>query len=157
MSSRKTIDSIQVPENYQLTIFVPYDAAFTKFPISILLDSSKLFELVSYHVVPTTVNRTAIDGQLAFKTLSNDDIIIGHDVGKNSSDQGYVLSKLNSKATIIGSVSVEQISTIFVDSILQPPVSISETAIELDWTKFSSLLDRYSPRPTVTMVQDFTM
>jgi uncharacterized surface protein with fasciclin (FAS1) repeats len=156
-ASRTTIDGFTVPENYQLTIFVPSDAAFTTIPLNLLSDSKKLFNLVSYHVVPTTVNVTDVDDAEAFKTFSEDDIIIEHEEDSETPYKAHVISKLNSKAAVIGSVTVGNLVAVFVDNLLQPPVSLAQTAQELEWNGLLSLLKVYKPRPTIAKIRDFTV
>jgi uncharacterized surface protein with fasciclin (FAS1) repeats len=156
-ASRTTIDGFTVPENYQLTIFVPSDAAFTTIPLNLLSDAKKLFNLVSYHVVPKTVNVTAVEDAEAFKTFSDDDIIIEHQEESDTPYKANVISKLNSKASVIGSVTIENLVAVFVDNLLQPPVSLAQTAQELEWSALVSLLKIYKPRPTIAKLRDFTV
>jgi hypothetical protein len=150
------VKDINVPDAYKATIFLPSDKSFLSLPLDMLYNMDKLHQLTTYHVITESLglNNITTNGYSHFETLSGEDVKLSTNATTGITT---VFGKYNNKAKVIGTSTVGTISAFFIDALLQPPVSLTETATGLKLKNLSAILKQYTPAISKKRHGDYTM
>jgi len=156
----------------ELTVFAPTDEAFTKAAAlpgwaAIAADEAKVEQILKYHVVGKKINARDIEADNVyyletlvdstyndFRNLTKAQVIKAY---VNGTQVDLVSGKQALSKVVNADIAFDNGVAHTIDSVLMPPVSVSETATELKFSKLVDALKKAGLVETVDTLKDVTI